>query len=69
MYELIENGAPVMLAKWSSTDNDLVYVYNNNIYLMNLGKQEFSKLTRTGVPGIVYNGVPDWVYEGKVMLM
>lgn len=26
------------------------------------------QITDTGVFGIIYNGVPDWVYEGKFLI-
>ena len=54
------------LVVWAPEGNGFVYVHRNNIYYRptaaNIGEVQ---LTRTGVPGIIYHGIPDWVYEGK----
>lgn len=28
---------------------------------------EDTQLTDTGVPGVIYNGVPDWLYQEEVL--
>lgn len=64
------NGAriPLQLVKWAPTGNSYIYVYMNDIYLRPSAReqtlQEY-RLTSTGRPGTIYNGVPDWVYEGN----
>ncbi|RLU22782.1 hypothetical protein DMN91_005060 [Ooceraea biroi] len=67
-YENIANGAAISLAMWSPTNNDIVYVQDNDIYYMTFknGQTEVRRLTKTGIPGIIYNGIPDWVYEEEV---
>ncbi|XP_067001465.2 venom dipeptidyl peptidase 4 isoform X2 [Anabrus simplex] len=59
----LEKGEYLQLAKWAPTGNDLAYVYQNNIYYSSMG----IRLTSDGVPGVIYNGVPDWVYEEEVL--
>ncbi|XP_015435502.1 PREDICTED: venom dipeptidyl peptidase 4 [Dufourea novaeangliae] len=68
-YTKIADGRRIPLAKWSPNKNALAYVLDNDIYY-----QEFTdssgharRLTHTGVPDVVYNGVPDWVYEEEVL--
>lgn len=40
-------------------------VYNYDIYYKTGPKSAQSfRITKTAVPGIIYNGVPDWLYEG-----
>lgn len=46
--------------------NRLAFVRNNDVYLRNEDGVE-RRLTFDGVPGIIYNGVPDWVYEEEVL--
>lgn len=38
----------------------------NDIYMRRLAREpsEEFRLTNTGRPGSICNGVPDWVYEG-----
>lgn len=63
------NRIPLQLVKWAPTENAYVYVYMNDIYLRRSARdqtEEF-RLTNTGRPGTIYNGVPDWVYEEEIL--
>ncbi|XP_053691924.1 venom dipeptidyl peptidase 4 [Sabethes cyaneus] len=63
----ISNGDDVSICTLSPTGQALVYVKNNNVYLRpTLTSDDEIALTSDGVPGIIYNGVPDWVYEEEV---
>lgn len=43
-------------------------ISDNNIFLrMSPSAPEDKRLTDTGVPGIIYNGVPDWLYQEEVL--
>ena len=49
-----------------------VFVYKCNIYYVpSVGEtpMKFIKITNDGMPKKVFNGVPDWVYEGKLDLL
>ena len=63
----IANGDRIPLFKWSPTRNALIYVHKNDIYYQVFfeGGSDTRRITNTGVPDIVFNGIPDWVYEGK----
>lgn len=40
-------------------------VYNYDIYYRFGPRAHQSyRVTNTGIPGIIYNGIPDWLYEG-----
>lgn len=45
-----------------------VIVHNNDIYYKDNAwdtlKQPL-RITYTGKPGVIFNGIPDWIYEGK----
>lgn len=57
---------PLQLATWGPRGNALIYVYQNNIYYRpEAEKADDYQITNTGVFGTIYNGVPDWVYEGE----
>ena len=47
-----------------------MFVFRNNIYYKHKADSPTSyQITTDGVPKAVFNGVPDWVYEGKVHLI
>lgn len=59
----------LQLAKWSPVGHSLVVVDHNDLFYIgdieNMKKpNSVLEITQTGRRG-VYNGIPDWVYEGK----
>ncbi|XP_052898593.1 venom dipeptidyl peptidase 4 [Anopheles moucheti] len=63
----IANQEEVSICILSPTGQSLAYVKDNNVYyrasLLNPVEQP---LTLDGVTGVIYNGIPDWVYEEEV---
>lgn len=56
-------------AKFSEPENSIVIVYKNNIYYSQGSRfTEVFQISNDGVPGTIYNGIPDWLYEGKFNL-
>lgn len=53
-------------AFFSPVGNGLAYIQENNIYYTNLPEIP-TIVTSDGVPGVIYNGIPDWVYEEEVL--
>jgi inactive dipeptidyl peptidase 10 len=52
-------------AEWLGNSTSLVLVHENDIYLrQSPADEEDIRLTSTGVPGLIYNGVTDWLYQG-----
>ena len=44
----------------------IVFVKQNNIfYKPNMSSGSVYQVTISGIPGTVYNGVADWLYEGE----
>ena len=37
----------------------------NNLYLYSVATGELVTITTDGAKNLIYNGIPDWVYEGK----
>ncbi|EDW76363.2 uncharacterized protein Dwil_GK14699 [Drosophila willistoni] len=62
----IHGGEKLQYCDWSPSRNRLAYVYLNNVYI-HFSENNEIKITVDGVDGIVYNGVPDWVYEEEVL--
>lgn len=42
-----------------------MYVLDNDVFLFR-SLRTYVRLTHDGIVGVVYNGVPDWVYEEEV---
>uniref|UniRef100_A0A6P4E9Z5 Venom dipeptidyl peptidase 4 n=1 Tax=Drosophila rhopaloa TaxID=1041015 RepID=A0A6P4E9Z5_DRORH len=62
----IHNGEKLQYCGWSPQRDRLAYVYLNNVFIHFSEKVEIG-ITDDGVDGVVYNGVPDWVYEEEVL--
>lgn len=41
------------------------YVWNNNVYIKASPTAEPVQITENGVENKIFNGIPDWVYEGN----
>ncbi|CAL1284638.1 unnamed protein product [Larinioides sclopetarius] len=54
-------------AAWGPTGNQLVYVLDNDVYYMSDVNAKPRQLTKTGIDGIIFNGIPDWVYEEEIL--
>lgn len=56
----------LQLVIWGPVGNSLIYVHINNIfYKSSVTSGEVIQVTTDGMYLQIYNGVPDWVYEGK----
>lgn len=60
----------LQLAEWGPTGSQLVMVLDNDIYYKASGAAQARvvRLTASGKQGVVFNGVPDWLYEGTYAL-
>lgn len=55
-------------AIWLGNTTGLLMVADNDIYVRaSPDSPEEYRLTDSGVPGIIYNGVPDWLYQEEVL--
>jgi inactive dipeptidyl peptidase 10 len=53
-------------AEWLGNTTSLVIINENDIYLRQSPSDEKDvRLTHTGVPGLIYNGVTDFLYQGR----
>ncbi|KAJ8724870.1 hypothetical protein PYW07_015828 [Mythimna separata] len=51
---------------WGSTGTALAFVYLNNVYYQSDLSSAPRQITTTGQVDVIFNGVPDWVYEEEV---
>lgn len=54
-------------ATWVGNTTALIIIIDNDIYLRQNASniEEDVALTSTGEPSVVYNGIPDWLYQGE----
>lgn len=61
----IGGGELLNLCVLSPNGYPVAFVKENNVFVQTITGDEV-QLTNDGINGVVYNGVPDWVYEGFV---
>lgn len=53
-------------AAWLGNTTSLIIVVDNDMYVrQSPSDEEDIRITFTGLPDLVYNGVPDWLYQGN----
>lgn len=60
------NGAKLQYSSWSPVEERLAYVYDSNVFVK-IADEPDIQLTYSGINGLFYNGIPDWVYEEEVL--
>ena len=55
-------------ATWTR-DGGLIMVHSNDIYYKPYVGGKVERLTKDGVPGVVFNGVSDWIYKGITLFL
>lgn len=56
------------MAQWTPRDHGLVMVHDYDIYYITSPKSNTGyRVTDTAIPGILSNGLPDWLYEGNII--
>jgi len=58
---------PLELAMWGPTGSSVAYVFGANIYYRETPESQDQMVSTSGRPGVVFNGVADWVYEEEVL--
>uniref|UniRef100_A0A8C1VI37 Uncharacterized protein n=1 Tax=Cyprinus carpio TaxID=7962 RepID=A0A8C1VI37_CYPCA len=63
-----EDTSVLQYAAWGPQGNQLVYVFENDIYYKPDVFGKSIRLTATGRNGMVVNGLSDWTYEEEILL-
>lgn len=58
---------PLLYATWSPNGHSLAYIFSNNIYYRASPKSKDIQVSSSGIPGTIFNGIADWVYEEEVL--
>ncbi|KAJ8255209.1 hypothetical protein GJAV_G00202300, partial [Gymnothorax javanicus] len=59
--------AVLQFAEWGVQGQQLVYIFENNIYYQPDVRGNSLRLTSSGKEGLVYNGIADWLYEEEIL--
>jgi len=63
----IDSNKYLRYVSWAPTGNGIAYVdYNNNLHYRETAEGNDIQLTTSGIDGVIYNGIPDWVSEEEV---
>uniref|UniRef100_A0A673TH60 Dipeptidyl peptidase like 10 n=1 Tax=Suricata suricatta TaxID=37032 RepID=A0A673TH60_SURSU len=54
-------------AAWGVQGQQLIYIFENNIYYQPDIKSSSLRLTSSGKEGIIFNGISDWLYEEELL--
>ncbi|KAM5303020.1 A-type potassium channel modulatory protein DPP6 isoform 4-T4 [Glossophaga mutica] len=61
------SNARLQYAGWGPKGQQLIFIFENNIYYCaHVGKQAI-RVVSTGKEGVIYNGLSDWLYEEEVL--
>lgn len=53
----------IIYPSFSPTENKLAFIYENNLYMLDVSANKLTQITQDGEINKVLNGLPDWVYE------
>uniref|UniRef100_A0A8C5FN31 Dipeptidyl peptidase like 10 n=1 Tax=Gadus morhua TaxID=8049 RepID=A0A8C5FN31_GADMO len=54
-------------AAWGTQGQQLIYIFENNIYYQSDVQSNSLRLTSSGKEGVIFNGIADWLYEEEVL--
>lgn len=66
----IDSGNEVQICTFSTSGDSLIYIRNNTIFYVSplaILDETSIQISPNGEPGVIYHGIPDWVYEEEVL--
>uniref|UniRef100_A0A3Q3BC36 Inactive dipeptidyl peptidase 10-like n=1 Tax=Kryptolebias marmoratus TaxID=37003 RepID=A0A3Q3BC36_KRYMA len=54
-------------AAWGQQGHQLIYIFENNIYYQSDVRSSSLRITSSGLEGVVFNGLADWLYEEEIL--
>ncbi|XP_077584402.1 inactive dipeptidyl peptidase 10-like [Stigmatopora nigra] len=57
----------LQFASWGVGGQQLIYIFENNIYYQANVQTSSWRLTSSGEDGVIFNGIADWLYEEEVL--
>ncbi|XP_075993582.1 inactive dipeptidyl peptidase 10-like, partial [Genypterus blacodes] len=61
------HNAVLQHAAWGRQGQQLIYVFENNIYYQADVRSNSLRITSSGLEGVVFNGLGDWLYEEEIL--
>uniref|UniRef100_A0A8D0CX08 A-type potassium channel modulatory protein DPP6 n=1 Tax=Sander lucioperca TaxID=283035 RepID=A0A8D0CX08_SANLU len=58
--------AQLQYAGWGPQDQQLIFIFENNIYYRSRVDNRSIRLVSTGKEGVIFNGLSDWLYEEEI---
>ncbi|CAL8295129.1 unnamed protein product [Lota lota] len=58
--------AQLQYAGWGPHGQQLIFIFENNIYYRSTVESRSIRLVSTGKEGVVFNGLSDWLYEEEI---
>ncbi|KAG7280247.1 hypothetical protein CRUP_035374 [Coryphaenoides rupestris] len=58
--------AQLQYAGWGPHGQQLIFVFENNIYYRSTVESRSIRLVSTGKEGVIFNGLSDWLYEEEI---
>uniref|UniRef100_A0A673CPP2 Dipeptidyl-peptidase 6b n=1 Tax=Sphaeramia orbicularis TaxID=375764 RepID=A0A673CPP2_9TELE len=59
--------AVLQFAGWGPLDQQLIFIFENNIYYRSRVDKPTIRLVSTGKEGVIFNGLADWLYEEEIL--
>ncbi|XP_056149185.1 dipeptidyl aminopeptidase-like protein 6 [Lampris incognitus] len=59
--------AVLQYAGWGPQGQQLIFIFENNIYYRATVESRTIRLVSTGIEGVVFNGLADWLYEEEIL--
>jgi hypothetical protein len=68
LSEKAEIADRIQMSLWSPIAHSMAIVVDNDLYYIEdvTVKGRAKRLTTSGKPGLIFNGVADWLYEGNI---
>uniref|UniRef100_A0A667ZCR4 Dipeptidyl-peptidase 6b n=1 Tax=Myripristis murdjan TaxID=586833 RepID=A0A667ZCR4_9TELE len=61
------HNAVLQFAGWGPQGQQLIFIFENNIYYRATVESRSIRLVSTGKEGVVFNGLADWLYEEEIL--
>ncbi|XP_017278013.1 dipeptidyl aminopeptidase-like protein 6 isoform X2 [Kryptolebias marmoratus] len=59
--------AVLQFAGWGPQGQQLIFIFENNIYYRSTVESRSIRLVSTGKEGVIFNGLADWLYEEEIL--
>ncbi|XP_058499708.1 dipeptidyl aminopeptidase-like protein 6 isoform X3 [Solea solea] len=59
--------AALKFAGWGPRGQQLIFIFENNIYYKTTIESRAIRLVSTGQEGVIFNGLADWLYEEEIL--